>query len=637
MKTKKKIFSPYSILILSVLILTTLFSHFLFNAQTYTNLLIFSTSIFILSCISIFLVERKKVDRVKVRNILIGLLLIFYLYFSLDNYINVEFLNTHTKELVIVLLATIAILLTISKDSKVKVYKPKKIVVITILVLTILLGAGLRLKDAKNLSFTNDEYQVVSAAAGYRYTGTFMYWNFLVDTPDSIQSCPELDDSCHYYTRAYPHSMLIALSFHLFGISELSARIPSLIFGILLIPLSFFFAKYMTKRDDVSLMYTFIIAMHGAFINLSKYARMYALVIPITVLSLFFLYKGLFEKPRKEIPNKFLNNYFSYRYIELIVGTLLLYIAYLLHINVVVIAPVLFIFIIYKYFSSKEKKYIPIILLGFLFLIITLLNFHTSLSIPILNSIFNFISPFERYNPEYLQYMVGYPLRVTISIPLILSALFWINKLKIEKQKDNFIFLLICTITVIITFIFIADRYASIVYVSMLMPFSFLLVTWAFFLINEKILPSIKKKNLLVMFFLLLLVFLTNIYGRITASESTPPIDYKRAYSIINENIDPEKDIILGQYLRNYYLDPERINQEIMYSLGKNQQQTFEEFLEIVNNAESGYIVWADNKKWHIRPEIRQYCCDNFEQLSGESCSEPVNDYRIEIFYFSND
>ncbi len=637
MDKKKEISLPYFVLGVSLLIILYLFLHFIFGIHTYTNLLIFTILTSIPSYLLILFIKNNPKKEKNFRIFLLIFLLILYLYLSFYNYINIEFVNLHLDKISVLLFATLAVLLTTAKESSTKRYSIKKWVTTFLLVVIILVGAGLRIKDTKNLSFRNDEYQVVAAAAGYRYTGTFMYWNFLTDTPDSIQSCPELDETCNYYTRAYPHSMLIALSFRLFGISELSARIPSLVFGILLIPLSFFFAKYITKRDDISLIYTFLIANYGLFIHLSKYTRMYALVIPITILSVYFLYRGLFEKPRKEISNKFLSSYFSYRYVELIVGSLLLYLAYLLHINVVAIVPVLFIFIIYKFLSTREKKYLPIILLGVLFIVISVLNFNTSLSIRIIYIIFKWMSPFGRFNSVYLSHLIGYPLNLLIAIPLILSSILFIKKLKLKEQRDHLVFLIICTITVIISFVFIADRYASSVYVSMFMPFSFLLVTWLFFLINEKIISNIKNRNLFVILLLIIIMGLPMLLRKVEDTDPSPPLDHKRAYSIINERFDPEKDIILGQYLRNYYLDPERIDPDRIYSLNIKERLTYEEFLELVRNAPSGYIVWADNKKWHIRPEIRQYCCDNFEQLSGESCSEPVNDYRIEIFYFSNE
>ena len=576
-------------------------------------------------------------DPSQVKTLLIPLLLFLYLVFSLKPFLNIELLNIYSLELSILLLGSIITLLAISKDKTENTYNFKKYTSIIILFIIIIFGTVLRIRGVKEVSFYNDEYQVVNAAAGYRYTGTFLSWNFLLDKPDSIQSCPQLDKSCNYYTRAFPHTILIAWCFRFLGISELSARLPSLIFGILLIPLSFFVAKYFTKRDDVSLLFSFFISISTGFITLSKYTRMYAIVIPISLLSIYFIYRGLFDNPKKEFRNKFIEKFLSYRYAHLIIGILLFYLAYLLHINVVAIIPAFFLYTIYKYLSSKNKKYLPIVLAGFLFIIITLLHLKTPLSIPIINKILRWVSLLKRNNPVYATHMLGYPFPTLISIPILLSSLCFIKKEKLKETKDHFVFLLISTITIIISFVYIADRYPKFFYISMFVPLGILLVIWMFFLINEKIFSYIKKSSLFIILLILSLSFRTSIYEKFFIFKPISFIDYRTAYSIINENIEPEKDIILGQYLRYYYLDSDIIKGKQIYSLGSDKQQDMEEFLEIVNNAQSGYITWAHNKTQHIRPEIRQYCCDNFEHLSGHSCDDFINDTKIEIFYFSND
>ena len=69
--------------------------------------------------------------------------------------------------------------------------------------------------------FYQDEFQVVSTAEGYFRSGTFYQWDYINN---------KLSDSL--YDRAWPHSWMIAQSYRLFGISEWSSRIISVLFGV---------------------------------------------------------------------------------------------------------------------------------------------------------------------------------------------------------------------------------------------------------------------------------------------------------------------------------------------------------------------------------------------------------------------
>jgi uncharacterized membrane protein len=121
----------------------------------------------------------------------------------------------------------------------------------------ILLGFNLRYKNLGNLSFWVDELYTTYAAIG------------LLQNGDPVLPAGTL------YDRAILNTYLIALSFKTIGISEFSARIVSVVFGTLTIPLVY---KMGTKcaNKRVGLLSAILITFSAWEIVWSREARMYA-------------------------------------------------------------------------------------------------------------------------------------------------------------------------------------------------------------------------------------------------------------------------------------------------------------------------------------------------------------------------
>ena len=82
----------------------------------------------------------------------------------------------------------------------------KNIIIYSILFLIILLGFCLRIFNLGENDFREDGYQVISAAASFAQEHTFQPYDWLTQKP-----CRDIN--CKPYTRAWPHTILVALSF----------------------------------------------------------------------------------------------------------------------------------------------------------------------------------------------------------------------------------------------------------------------------------------------------------------------------------------------------------------------------------------------------------------------------------------
>jgi len=138
----------------------------------------------------------------------------------------------------------------------------------------IVIGFYLRFNNLGNVSFSVDEFFTTYAAIGIFEHGTPVM-------PSGMS-----------YTRSILNTSLIALSFKIFGINEFSARIVSVIFGTLTIPLVYLMgAKLANKR--VGLLAAVLITFSVWEIVLAREARMYAQFQFFYLLTAYLFYSGL--------------------------------------------------------------------------------------------------------------------------------------------------------------------------------------------------------------------------------------------------------------------------------------------------------------------------------------------------------
>lgn len=175
----------------------------------------------------------------------------------------------------------------------------------------ILTGFYFRFNNLGNLSFWIDEVSTTFASIGILQQGY----------PILPSGVP--------YTRAIFNTSLIALSFKIFGISEFSARIISVIFGTLVIFLIYLVgARVANKR--VGLLAALIITFSLWEIVMSREARMYVQFQFFYLLTAYLFYIGL-EKNNFKV---------------LLLSAVAFIFSYLLHVSILSFLPVAAIYIL---------------------------------------------------------------------------------------------------------------------------------------------------------------------------------------------------------------------------------------------------------------------------------------------------
>lgn len=100
-----------------------------------------------------------------------------------------------------------------------------------------------------------------------------------------------------YYWRGIAYHYVVSLFTFIFGNTEFWLRFPSVLFGMGIVIISFIFAKKINKWNGLLVLLFLTFSTYN--IEYSRFARLYIMNAFLFMLSLLFVYKGLFLKQRK--------------------------------------------------------------------------------------------------------------------------------------------------------------------------------------------------------------------------------------------------------------------------------------------------------------------------------------------------
>jgi hypothetical protein len=463
---------------------------------------------------------------------------------------------------------------------------------------------------------------MVDVATGYYYTGTFYKWDWLEQKSGQYTSCITSDTYCKY-TRAWPHTLLVSLSYYFFGISEWSSRIVSVLFGVLFVPLVYFVTRFFSNSKKAALLMTSVTLINPAFVELFRYTRMYAILLPIFLLLTYVMYRALTETGKTSGIIPLVNKCFNFNYQMLLGGIVLLALNYFIHINSLILLPVLLVFTIYLACTDRENKYFVAAVVGIagclLFLLLAQLGYFTVIN--------GFLTFFEKQNYLYYNLVSSYPfptLAGSILLALGASLLLFLKK----SGKRKWVYLCLITTLSLIFFIWIADRYAGFTYIAHI----------AAIVTITSIFPLVLLINLIprsATFIIYLLLFISTPFGLLEKFNETYENknafgNYSAAYAVINENFNPQRDTLFGQYLKPYYLKNLLDKDVGTVSMLSNRQYTYDQFFLDISNHQSGWIAWETRKSNHLQKEIISYIEQHFKKYHGRG----IDNTNMEVYFF---
>jgi hypothetical protein len=497
-----------------------------------------------------------------------------------------------------------------SRSTKTKSSEPKwqNRTWLILLLAVVIVGLGLRVYSLGQDNFQGDEFQVMGSAYGYYQTGQFCCWDW------TQESCGDT-----LYLRAWPHTWLVAQSFQIFGFSEWSARLPSAIFGTLLICLAYFLASHATKDRRVGLLLSMVVAFNPFLIELSRYTRMYILFIPIFLAGSYLFYLGLNRRSPwsfkdNSIWQRFFNLFnFDFRF--LLAGLFLLYLSYLLQVVTLLAGVGIFLFIVSQAFYTKEKRYRHLLLV--MVSILGLLAILKLAGVDFFKS--HFIVWRSQFHWRYFSILFSYPFSALLTGTIIL-----VNLPSLIKKESTRYFLIL-SLVALIFFIFFSNRYISPVYISNYLPIAWFFVScslvWAYDQIVTKDIRGERgirgEKKWFLVVFLILVCFSLSLAGQQRAffGKEKNMVEYKKAYQQIEREAQ-NGDLLLGQYLRvNYLRDRQKFK---IISLLSGRRYSFVDFIEQISKNSRIWVVWQSGKSYHLRPKIKEFVQRHFQKIYGE-------------------
>lgn len=508
------------------------------------------------------------------------------------------------------------------------------------LVLTIvlvILSSFVYLQNLDEVDFQQDEYPVIEASEGFRQTGNFYKWDYRLEESGENTDCVETDKHCNY-TRAFPHSIIIAGSAELFsGLDEFSARVPSVIAGVMFIIIYFHFNLFHAKKLGVEnenmqlafgLLSTLFVLFNPIHKDIFGTARMYALLYPLTLLILYLITVTLkFGKPDSNF--KFRISDFMPRSISL--GALLI-LGFLLHINTFILGVGIFAFAVLKLVQNESKgqelllyRFISVSgILGILGLIfLKIINFEPT------REITRHFTLRSDPNFEYFFYFVEYPFENSIVLQIILATLLTLavgasvmpsryakkikDKTGFSPKSDITAFLSSMVLATGVFFTFFADRYPTYFYASFIIPIGYILIS-LFILWVFRAARSLQLRYISLVFISVTLIFAAGItinYDR--RHQAYIVADYEHAYETIMEEIN-EDEFFIAQFPRKYYLaGQDDLN---FFDMGKNREFNLSDLEEILEEHPNGYILWAEEKENnHINREVLEFVKREFSMI----------------------
>src|SRR3990167_1472427 len=296
-------------------------------------------------------------------------------------------------------------------------------------------GIWLRIENLGSLEFYGDEFRHVFTAEGFNKTGKFLYWNQTANKPIN-----------YIYNRASFYTWQVAQSFKFFGVNETTARIPSVLWGILFLIVILFIAYEIKSTNLLTLVFFSQIVFDTTLIWQTRTVRMYTIFYTLFFLMIFLILRLIRRKTS-------FNNRVGLG--SLVV--MILFITYKTHQLAVLLIPAVILFSLYRI------QYLKITFLKKKNLLLTLLISAIIFGIFGLRFFGNHIE-FSQPNIEYFFLSIKFFAQPLFALILIAVGIVYVLTQRESVQKNQNIFLLVLLISYLGLMIFATNRYNNLRY-----------------------------------------------------------------------------------------------------------------------------------------------------------------------------
>jgi hypothetical protein len=184
-----------------------------------------------------------------------------------------------------------------------------------------------------------------------------------------------------------------------------------------------------------------------------------------------------------------------------------------------------------------------------------------------------------------------------------------------EKIKVYFFSL---GLPIVLFFAFFANRYAAKKYLLFIVPFLLIIYADSLYLIIKKVFKKYSSY-----FF----IFVFIVFGSIITIPTAGDVhDYRTAYQYLEQHYQAGEPVLI-QGKETYYFTRKDLD---LISMKANKKYKFEEFKQVVDNNQSGWVVYPKFKSDHISDKIINYCKENLTSI------EEVKETNVKIFHWGS-
>jgi hypothetical protein len=458
------------------------------------------------------------------------------------------------------------------------------------------IAAALLLHRLDSFDFREDEFQVINAAYSLAMVGDYAGWDWIEDRP--AEGVP--------YTRAFPHTWLIARIIEVFGMSEGVTRLPGVLAGTLLVVGAFLLLRRMVGSGTVAALGPLLVLT--AYASIFRYARMYALVIPLAVLWTVVHARALTLLPVR--PARAL----VWAGASAACGIL----GALLHVNMLSLAAAFAIptmVVVHRFALERLPRGAVLAMWGATGAVVAAGTF------VVLDEVDHFFSFFGRRSYAYVTILLDLPVptRLSSTLGAVLIGVGIGAAFRARPGTTTRWFLLLSTGSLAFAlpfFVLIADRYVASVYVSHVRILMLILAAVGVAVLVRAA-PRRFVGHLLTVGVTALILLQWQGMSAALYESNTRYGRYSEAYPLIAAEIDVEQDVILGQMFRGYYAQDSRFDGASVLSLGRNRSVSVEDYLEMVGSRPRAWVTWEARKSYHLRPEVIRHALSEGRQVSG--------------------
>jgi 4-amino-4-deoxy-L-arabinose transferase-like glycosyltransferase len=495
---------------------------------------------------------------------------------------------------------------------------------LVILVAILVLGTGIRLYDLGRNSFVADEFLDINSSMGYAKTGVWQSWDFNYGVP-ATQNLNQARDE-----RASVYKWQVAQVLKVLPVTESSARLVSVLWGLVSMVLIFLVAKYFTKSTRVGLLATLFFALSVSAIIFDRRLRMYSMFLPVYLAFTTLLYMTLEESYKGRVKAFTVAwEKWGINLAFLPLAVLLGWLSYETHQlaltgPIVVGVYVLVMAIMNWKRGNRKNKYSILSVIG---LTGVVLLFITGLW----NKISYFFVFFDNHY-SYFGYVFGDFAHPLLGVVVVIVGS-WVLIRRSETERQG-VWLTVSLFAPLAMAVWLWHRNAGPQYIFFVQSFTFILAAVTVsalmsFIENE--LPRYKKGLWAVILLSIILIpnygyfFEENNTFHETNSGGNP--NYRKVFTYFKKQVEPG-EVLITRNFRNFYWADAQVP---VYDFGgelSERNLSIADIQAIQSKHERGWVIVSENDLDYIKGDAQDYIEENMEHVNNSNVRGAIEAYK---------